>query len=206
MVISFTPTPSRLAVTPSPSTLRALWCADRARRAAEDAAWQRLCHALGRARDHHLSLRRRDGAGKPESDHQGAACRDHSTAHRGDPRSAATEAGVERLGGRGRATFGADRRRKPAHWTARACREHVRTSGTTRPAARAMSGLPAAAGAPDFAAAIRSPPAMVARRRQAEHPRRAAFLAYRHWLFRQGWRVDKGQFLVGSRSRRLAAT
>ena len=36
---------------------------------------------------------------------------------------------------------------------------------------RAMSGLPAAAGAPDFAGGDRPPPAMVARRRQALEPR-----------------------------------
>ena len=70
---------------------------------------------------------------------------------------------------------------------------------------RAMSGLPAAAGAPDFAAAIglllhwaRGDDRLSGRAEQR-------FLAYRHRLFRQGRRVDTGQFLIDERLERRIA-
>ena len=76
---------------------RTLSAPARLRRAAQDAAWQRLCHAVRRARNHHLSRGHRHAAAEPEPDHQGAARRHHPPARRGDPRSDAAAAGRERV-------------------------------------------------------------------------------------------------------------
>ncbi len=114
---------------------RTLSRAARLRRAAQDPAWQRLRHAVGRARDHHLSGRHRHAAAEPEPDHQGAARRHHPPAHRGDSRPDAPQACRGWARRRGHPASRADRRRQPAHRPARACRQHVRQARAAWPSA-----------------------------------------------------------------------
>ena len=98
-------------------------------RAAQDAAWQRVRHAVRRARNHHLSRGHRPAAAELEPDHQGAARRHHPPARRGDSRSDAAAACGERRGRRGHPAPGADRRRQPAH---RVCRNWPPTCSGAR--------------------------------------------------------------------------